>query len=568
MKKLSHKMLLSYSFIMLLVLIMGLLTFLNMTNLRKEVKVMSVVGVIRVDLFEQLSKKMINNMTESTAMMQSYLMTGNPVYKTNYDLFHSEIASELNELSANQFVTTAEKEQIGQLVALHQDIQNKVNSDVLSVYEKGEAGIAQEVLRNSFKPITKQFLDRVALLNDSAKEDVKQRGQTLMRTSVSMSVTTVIIVLAIVALGVLISLFTANHITRRIQTVVGVAKKIAAGDLAVSRIEEKSMDEIGQLTSSVNDMAGNLRSLISQVAISAEQVAAASEQLTASAEQTSKATEEITGSVQELAGGSEEQFSSAESTAQTVNQIIDRLQEVGTLTQKVTATSQTASDVVVKGNNAIQVAVREMNSVNTSVNDLTASVKNLWNRSKQIDEIVGVITGISAQTNLLALNAAIEAARAGDHGKGFAVVAHEVRKLAEQSAASAQEINSLIGTIQEEIDHVVNSSEKGTRELAVGMNAVQAAGESFTQIHHAVDEVTNQVDVVSGAIEHISGGAEQVTGSMNAMIEIADTVASGSQNISAATEEQLASMEEIAKLASVLAKQAEELQTHVSEFRL
>ncbi len=566
--KLSHKMLLSYSCILLLVFIMGAMSFINLTNLKQEVKVMSIVGVIRVNAFEQLNYEMINNVTESTAMMQSYLMTGNPVYKTSYDRLTSQIEAALTELSTSKFVTTAEKKQIAQLLTDHKNLLAKINDDVLSVYESGQAGIAQEVLRNSIHPMNNQFLDDVKVLNDHAKNAVMQRGKTLMDSSNSVRITMLIISLIAIALGIAISVITARNITRRVERVAAVSKRVAEGNLAVDQIAVNSKDEIGQLTSSINLMTRNLRSLISRVASGAEHVAASSEQLTASADQTSKVTENIAESVQEVASGSEKQFSSAEKASQTINEIIASLNQIRGNTQDAAKTAQTASEVVVGGNNAIQVAVNEMKLIHHTVNVLTQSVKDLWNRSKEIDDIVNVITEISAQTNLLALNAAIEAARAGEHGSGFAVVASEVRKLAEQSSTSARSISSLISEIQDEINQVVDFTEKGTQELTVGIDAVNDAGNSFTQIHQAVGDVTTQVVTVSNAIEQITGGTENIIAAMDAMIKISDMVAAGTQNISASTEEQLATMEEVAKSAGALAKLAEELQLQVSEFKL
>jgi methyl-accepting chemotaxis protein len=116
-----------------------------------------------------------------------------------------------------------------------------------------------------------------------------------------------------------------------------------------------------------------------------------------------------------------------------------------------------------------------MRLIHDTVQDLSKVIRGLGERSKEIGEIVAVITKISSQTNLLALNAAIEAARAGEHGRGFAVVADEVRKLAEQSAQSAQQISELITHIQKETLNAVQSMDQATKEVQSGLDVVDSA---------------------------------------------------------------------------------------------
>ena len=138
-----------------------------------------------------------------------------------------------------------------------------------------------------------------------------------------------------------------------------------------------------------------------------------------------------------------------------------------------------------------------MESINNNVDTLALVVEGLGKRSFEIGAITEVITAIADQTNLLSLNAAIEAARAGEHGRGFAVVSDEVRKLAEQSAQSAQQISQLITLIQEETKKAVKSMEKVSTEVEQGTSAVNEAGKSFNQIQATVNDVTLQVEEVT-----------------------------------------------------------------------
>jgi methyl-accepting chemotaxis protein len=346
------------------------------------------------------------------------------------------------------------------------------------------------------------------------------------------------------------------------------AQKMASGDLTIGKMEVKNKDEIGELANSFNLMAGNLREVIGEVGSHAEQVAASSEQLTACAEQTGKATQQIVDTMQEVSAGVEKQLQTVEDVTQTVSGLSLAIQEIAHHAQAVSSTANQATETCSEGEQAIQTVVRQMTLISQTVGGLAEVIKGLGEHSKEIHQIIEVITGISAQTNLLALNAAIEAARAGEHGRGFAVVADEVRKLAEQSAQSAQQVSRLIAHIQGDTDKAVKSMEIATKEVVSGIELASVAGESFAHIHATVNEVTTEIQKVSAAVQQIASGAEQTVHFMNAVREIAETASSGIQEVSAATEEQLASMEEISSSAHSLSKMAEHLQMLIGRFNV
>jgi methyl-accepting chemotaxis protein len=160
---------------------------------------------------------------------------------------------------------------------------------------------------------------------------------------------------------------------------------------------------------------------------------------------------------------------------------------------------------------------------------------------------VGAITDIADQTNLLALNAAIEAARAGEHGRGFAVVAEEVRKLAEEAAASSKRITQLVQAIQGEAERTVVGITKSAADAAESASAVARSGELLRLILQQIAEIT-------GTIKEVSRGLELIS--------------SGSQELAATTEEQSASMATIASATQELSMMADRLQQLVQEFEL
>jgi methyl-accepting chemotaxis protein len=411
---------------------------------------------------------------------------------------------------------------------------------------------------------------------DQKAEELSQFQQKLLdegnisNTNKVSSIQKVVLILSLVSilLGVAVALYISRIISKPIIAITGVASKIADGDLTIENIKVKNKDEIGELANSFNTMSNNLRLLISQVSINAETVAATAEELSASAEQTSKASEQITVTIQEVASGVDKQFKSVEETSQTINEMATGVHQIASNSQIVSSTALEASEKATQGGQSIQTALKQMNSINESVHGLAGVIDGLGERSKEISQIIDVITGISAQTNLLALNAAIEAARAGEHGRGFSVVADEVRKLAEQSALSAQQISELVMAIQSETDKAVQSMVVSTKEVTAGIQVVNTAGESFAQIETSVSKVASQIHEVSSAAQQMAAGSEQMVNAMKYISQIGEEAASNTQEVSAATEEQLATMEEITSSAISLAHMSEELQELIRKFKI
>lgn len=369
------------------------------------------------------------------------------------------------------------------------------------------------------------------------------------------------------AAACVVTIWVIRRKTKAISDLIDYSKEIADGNLAVADVSVKNKDEIGDLAETLNVMKNNLREVIHQVNSSAEQVAASSEQLTASAEQSSHATEQIAETMYQMASSVEKQVQSIEETYQTVNEMSIGVQHIAQSSQSVSTAAVETSEKAEEGEKAIKTAGQQMKSINETVMGLSEVIVGLGERSREIGQITGVITGIADQTNLLALNAAIEAARAGENGRGFAVVADEVRKLAEQSAHSAKEISELLAATQDETNKAIQSMEYASKAVVEGIGIVDTAGNSFMQIQHSIEDVTAQIQEVSSATQQMAEGAAQIVESMQFVTQVAEESSTSAQKVSASTEEQLASTEEISASAGYLAKMAEELQQLINKFK-
>lgn len=377
----------------------------------------------------------------------------------------------------------------------------------------------------------------------------------------------ILITVIAVLLGGFFMYFIAAKITNPIISLVSAANEMAKGDLTQT-VNVASDDEVGQLSSAFNAMGANLKGLIQHVQKNAEHVAASAEELTASAEQSSQAVNQVAETIGGVAEGATTQVSEVASAFLIVEQMSTGIQQIAANSNVVSDMSNKTAIAAQDGKDAVDAAVSQMSNIEKTVTRSAEVVAKLGERSKQIGQIVGAISGIAGQTNLLALNAAIEAARAGEQGRGFAVVAEEVRKLAEQSQEAAKEIASLIGEIQSDTDNAVMVMNNGTQEVKRGTEVVNNAGQSFKDIFSQINQMSSQVQEISTAIQHMASGSQQIVSSVQGIDKVSKDIAAQTQTVSAATEEQAAAMEEIASSSQALAKLAEDLQTETSKFRV
>ncbi|HWJ02827.1 MAG TPA: HAMP domain-containing methyl-accepting chemotaxis protein, partial [Verrucomicrobiae bacterium] len=341
----------------------------------------------------------------------------------------------------------------------------------------------------------------------------------------------------------------------------------AEGQLVASVEVIEAKDELGVLSKSFNLMVSNLTQVLSEIAHSSKRIANSTQQLNTGMDQITKSAEQIASTAQNVAIGSEGQVRSVGEVTTAINQMSAGVQQIASNAQSVSTSAASASKYADFGKEALEKAVKQMESIRNTVDESAAVIRLLGERSQAIGNIVDLIRNIADQTNLLALNAAIEAARAGEQGRGFAVVAEEVRKLAEQSATATTEISELIASVKEETDRAVKAMDLGTRETAQGTVVVSEAGKAFKDILVAVEGVSKQIYEVSSAAQEMASGSSQVVKAVENIAYIAQETSGQTQNVAAAAQEQTASMEEIRHSVYSLSKMSAELDNIVKRFK-
>lgn len=379
------------------------------------------------------------------------------------------------------------------------------------------------------------------------------------------------IMIAILIISLLLAAVTAFYVARSIvtplQKVVHSVGLVAGGDLSQTLVTEGVL-EVNQLVEGVNQMTAALRKIILHAASVAESVAASAEELTASATEVGRASEEVTATIQDVAQSTTNQVQLSDESSSIMDQMQAGIADAVQVACDVSGVSERSEQSAEHGLKQVNHAVGLMSSIQEDVGNAAEKINILGEKSRQIGQIVEVITNIAGQTNLLALNAAIEAARAGEQGRGFAVVADEVRKLAEQSQEAAKEIAEIIGAIQNETIQAVEAMDKGSKEVVEGVKVVSASKAAFEEIYIDVKDMRKQVENILVIMDAQLTGSGQVGQSINSIADASRTNAASSQEVAAASEEQNASVHEIVTAVSGLAKMASELQEVVHTFKV
>lgn len=390
---------------------------------------------------------------------------------------------------------------------------------------------------------------------------------TVIQESVQNSFKTSLIGLIILCFTCVVVFLLTGYITKPIQAFLSMANNISEGNLRIKDIRVKSKDEIGALSIAFQKMVTNLQDLVNKIKEYSFEISGYSKEMVDICDQQVNVSTNTVENVTRIV----EKISLVNDSTNEINSNMNSLDKIiGDIDKKSNVVSEVvndASNYSEKGSDALVKLNLSMENIYQSVNDTSIVINKLGEHSRSIGKITEVIKGISKQTNLLALNAAIEAARAGEQGKSFVVVADEVGKLAEQSGTAAEQVGSLIGGIQKEIENVVMVMNKGINEVKDGSKVINEANSYFELIFKNIKEISVNMKDVGVSIKQMTSNDKEVFNSLNTMVQFSEKVTIETQNISSATQEQLASIEEMTASAQSFSVMAENLEKLTNQFK-
>lgn len=349
------------------------------------------------------------------------------------------------------------------------------------------------------------------------------------------------------------------------------AERIARGDLSqpISVVGRQRLpDERVDLAAALNDMQASLRELVGRMRTTSIRVADSATGLSSTAAQMNASTEEIASSIEQISRGAELQAQLVERSSKIIREIASSIDLVTRSAKEAADAADQAARTASAGGELASMAMAKMQQVFEGMDASSKAVFRFGEKTREINRIVEVITNIARQTNLLALNATIEAARAGEYGRGFAVVAEEIRKLADGTGRSAEQITALVREVEEESGRAVSALAASGRDIEEGRHVITTTGQSLADIVKTILGASEKVSRIRDLTRSQSQGAEEMVRAIDELAKVAEDNAAATQEISASIEEQTAAMQEMASSAQELSETSDTLRDAATRFRL
>ncbi len=400
----------------------------------------------------------------------------------------------------------------------------------------GEPQLALGVIQKDVGPIHQRLsaaLDKLVGANTAKVNALAASSDAAFARTLGVTLAVSAVGLAFIAV---MGLLVGRSISRPLATMQRAITRTASELDFTETIPVDSNDEIGRTLQAYNELLTRLRSSFGDIQNAAERMATV--------------TTEVNRTSDEIAENSRAQSDAAAGMAAAIEQLTVSISMVATQAQEASQHTQDSSRMAEQGGEIILSTVHGIQTISESVRQTAGRIDALRSDSERISLVANMIKEIAEQTNLLALNAAIEAARAGEQGRGFAVVADEVRKLAERTAKSTQEISDLLGQMQGSAKHAVDSMSAAVREVDRGVENAQQAGQSIQDIKQGSSTVVGAVEEISSAVREQSAASTSISQRIEQIAQMTERNTAAAESTAQAVHRMSAMSREIAEALS------------------
>lgn len=358
-----------------------------------------------------------------------------------------------------------------------------------------------------------------------------------------------------------------NSVSDPIIQINQVAGHMSNGILTDS-IETNAKGEIDSLFKNMNTALENLRDLLQQVSKGIDNIEEATSKMVVSSSEMDISTNEIANAMSKMSSGAHDQLKAIEQTSAILEGVMSGSREMELDAKKINQAAEEGFESSETGKKVVEIVVNDISKIEQFSNKTFESIQTLSERSKEISTMLNVITEIAAQTNLLALNAAIEAAQAGENGRGFAVVAEEIKKLAEDSRKSAEEIERIIRVVLSDTEQAASMMAEMKKNVASGVESTQKTSDMFNRLSEGAKNTLGiSKNILKGTTSQ-THKINEVVGNMESVVVVSEQTATGTEEVASSASQLSNGMKDFNQNSDSLKEMGKELKASMNKFKL